>query len=435
MGLIKAATGAISGALADQWLEAFEAGDMGDTTVMAPGIKLRRGDRRDSNYKGTAQVVSNGSKIIVNENQCMLLVDGGKIVSYTAEPGYYTVDNSTAPSVFNGQLGDSVKETWERFKFSGSTPLQQKIYFINMQEIKNIAFGTVNPVNYFDEFYNAELYLRAHGYFSIRITDPIKFYREAIPRDAQHVNVEDIHKLYLSEFLTAFQAAINQMSADHERISYVASQSQKLAQYMSTVLDDDWNDRRGMVIESVGINSISYDEDSKNLINLRNKGAMLSDATVREGYVQGSVAEGIKAAGSNSAGAAQAFMGMGIGMQASGGPMSAFSTTNQNQMQQQAAEKQAAKEEAAAQAAAAAAAGAWTCECGQQNTGKFCQNCGKPQPAPAETWTCECGQENGGNFCSNCGKPRPAAPSVCPKCGKEVEPGANFCPSCGEKLK
>ncbi|MBC3517136.1 SPFH domain-containing protein [Neobittarella massiliensis] len=445
MGIIKAAMNAIGGGLADQWLEVYEAYDMGDDTVMSPGVKVRQGDRRDQNYKGTADLISNGSIIQVNQNQFMLLVDGGKVVDYTAEPGYYKVDNSSAPSLFNGQFGEALKETFERVKFGGVSPLQQKVYFINLQEIKNIAFGTVNPINYFDNFYGAELFLRAHGFFSIKITDPLKFYAEAIPRNAAKVDITDIHKLYLSEFLTALQTSINQMSADGERISFVASKGQQLANYMSTVLDDDWNEKRGMIVESVGISSISYDEDSKKLINQRNQGAMLADASIREGYVQGAMARGMEAAGSNSAGAAAAFMGMGMGSQVGGGFVGAASASNQAQMQRQQPEPAAASgaepTPSPVPTPTPAPAG-WTCPaCGEKdNGGKFCQNCGAAKPAPAEVWTCPaCGQqENKGKFCSNCGAKRPEGPepgTVCPDCGWQGEQPVKFCPECGKKLQ
>ena len=151
MGIIKAMGQAVSGNLADQWLEAIEANDMGERTVFTNGVLVRKGE----NVKGSSDVVSNGSLIHVYDNQFMLLVDGGKIVDYTAEPGYYKVDNSSMPSLFNGQFGDSLKDAFTRMKFGGQTPTAQKVYFINLQEIKGIKFGTRNPINYFDNFYNA----------------------------------------------------------------------------------------------------------------------------------------------------------------------------------------------------------------------------------------------------------------------------------------
>ncbi len=414
MGIIRAAAQAASGGLRDQWLEVYEPDGMGERTVFASGVKTRRGQ----NTKGTDETVSNGSVIHVYDNQFMMLVDGGKIVDYTAEPGYYTVDDAAMPSLFQGQLEDAVRESLTRIRFGGQTPARQKVYYINLQEIKGIKFGTRNPINYFDNFYNAELFLRAHGTYSIKITDPVRFYAEAIPRNAAHVEIEDINEQYMAEFLEALQSAINQMSADGIRISYVPSKGRELGKYMANVLDEDWRQMRGMEIQSVGIASVSYDERSTELINMRNEGAMLGDPMVREGYLQGHMARGLEAAGSNGGGAMAGFVGMGVGMQAGGGMMGAASAANMQQMQMQ-------KE----QDAAAAGNGSWTCECGHVNTGKFCSECGKPKPKAPEAWTCSCGAENTGKFCSECGKPKPSGEWIC-SCGA-VNKG-KFCSECGK---
>lgn len=408
MGLIKAAAEAVGRSFADQWLEVFEPDNMGDQTVFASGVRIRKG----SNVKGTDNTVSNGSVIHVYENQFMMLVDGGKIVDYTAEPGYYKVDNSSLPSLFNGQFGDTFKETFNRIRYGGATPTLQKVFYVNLQEIKGIKFGTRNPINYFDNFYNAELFLRAHGTYSIKVVDPLRFYAEAIPRNKDHVEISEINEQYISEFLEALQSSINQMSADGIRISHVASKGMELGSYMEKALDEKWNQLRGMEIQSVGIASISYDEESQKLINMRNQGAMLSDPTIREGYVQGALARGMEAAGSNANGSMAGFMGVGMGMNTAGNMMGAASAANMQQMQMNQAAQNAASNAAAfggsstgAGSNAAGGAGTWTCECGHVNDGKFCPECGKPRPA--SEWICECGHVNTGKFCSECGKMRP----------------------------
>ena len=463
MGIIKAVTTAVGGALADQWLEAVEPDDMGDRTVFVRGVQVRRG--KGSNTKGSSDIVSDGSVIHVYPNQFMMLVDGGKIVDYTAEEGYYKVSHSSMPSMFNGQFGEALKESFNRIRFGGVTPGAQKVYYVNLQEIKGIKFGTRNPVNYFDNFYNAELFLRAHGTYSIKVTDPIKFYAEVIPKNADHVEIDSINEQYLSEFLEALQTSINQMSAEGTRISYVTSRSRELGQYMAQTLDEEWTRMRGMEIQAVGIASITYDEESQNLINLRNRGAMMSDPSIREGYVQTTIAEGLKNAGSNDSGAMAGFMGMGMGMQMGGGFMGAASNTNMQQMQMNQAPGQmpgntgmpgmgghpmggqpagnqpmggqpmgnqpmgnqpsgvqpagsqwaVPNQMAGTQPGSAGMAGqmpgtqpgsAWTCPgCGTSNTGKFCGECGHPRPDTP--WTCACGNINTGKFCSDCGKPRP----------------------------
>lgn len=408
MGIIRAVTDAVSGALADQWLEVIEPDQMSDRTVFTAGVQMRQGER-NSNTKRTSAVVSNGSVIHVYPNQFMLLVDGGKIVDYTAEEGYYNVNNSSEPSLFNGDLGDSVKESFNRVRFGGTTPYAQKVFYVNLQEIKGIKFGTTNPVNYFDSFYNSELFLRAFGTYSIKVVDPIKFYTEAIPKNAEHVDISDINEQYLSEFLGALQAAINQMSADGVRISHVTSKNMELSRYMADILDDDWKDLRGMEVVSVGLAGLSYSEESQKLINMRNQGAMLSDPNVREGYVQGSVARGLEAAGSNSAGSMAGFMGMGLGMNAGGSFVGAASQANQAQRE----------------AAARPAAPAEPADAPKQEA----------PAASADDWTCECGSKNhGGKFCPNCGKARPTA-RFCTNCGEKLSPNAKFCPNCGTKVE
>lgn len=416
MGIIKAVTGAVGQTLADSWQEIFEPNDMGERTVFTNGVLVRKGQ----NVKGTSNTVSNGSVIHVYDNQMMLLVDGGKIVDYTAEPGYYTVNNSAMPSLFNGELDQSIMETFNRIKFGGGTPVMQKVFYINLQEIKGIKFGTRNPINYFDSFYNAELFLRAHGTYSIKITNPLQFYAEAIPRNAERVEIEQINEQYLNEFLQALQSAINQMSADGTRISHVTSKALELGKYMANILDEEWEKMRGMEIQAVGLGSISYDEESQKLINMRNDGAMLgTDFNVMRGMAVKNITEGVRDAGSNANGAMTGFMGVGMGlnsMNATLGGLNSLQTPNDMG--------------AIAPAGQKPAASGWNCECGQSNTGKFCSNCGKP--APKAVWTCECGQTNEGKFCSNCGKPAPAGSWTC-ECGQTNE--GKFCSNCGKARK
>lgn len=436
MGIVKAITNAIGGGFSDQWLEVFEADDMGDQTVFTSGVKIRKGQ----NTKGTDNTVSNGSIIHVYDNQFMMLVDGGKIVDYTAEPGYYKVDNSSLPSLFNGELGETVKETFSRIKFGGQTPTMQKVFFLNLQEIKGIKFGTRNPINYFDSFYNSELFLRAHGTYSIKITNPLQFYAEVIPRNAERVEIDSINEQYLSEFLEALQSAINQMSADGTRISFVSSKTRELGKYMSDILDEDWNKDRGMIIASAAVASLSYDEESQKLINTRNEGAMLSDPTIAQGYMVKNMSEGIKNAGSNAGGSMAGFMGVGMGASTMGNMMNGFTQMSQNlagtqqngQMQQAMGQAAGAAPQGGMAAGTANAAGGWTCECGAVNTGKFCSECGKPMPAPANEWTCECGHVNTGKFCSECGKPMPAPVSAEWTCECGTVNTGKFCSNCGK---
>lgn len=402
-GIFQAGLNAIKGNLGDQWLEAIEPNGMGEGVVFCSGARLRPDDERAGNRKGTPDVISNGSYIHVYDNQAMLLVDNGAIVDFSAEPGRFEVENSSTPSVFKGQLPESVRDTFERFKFAGGTPNKQLAFYVNLQEIKGIKFGTPQSIQYFDAFYNAELFIRCHGTFSIKIVDPILFYREAIARNATHVHIDDIKEQYLSEFLEGLQAAINQLSIDGIRVSQVTAKTVELSRYMRDALDEDWLKLRGIEIVSVGIASLSYDEQSRKIIDMRSEAGVFSDPNVREAYVQTSIARGIEAAGSNEAGATTAFWGMGMGMQAGGNFMQSASASNQASM---AAQQQQA---AGASGVSAPAAASWACtKCSAQSVGNFCSTCGEARPAAPAA----------GAFCTNCGHQfEGERPRFCSQCG------------------
>lgn len=407
MGIIKAAIDSVAGGLADQWIEVIEPDEMSATTVMTKGVFVRKDSKRGANKKGTSDVITDGSVIQVYPNMMMILVDGGKIIDYSAEEGYYIVENNAAPSMFSGNLKGAIAESFNRLKFGGTTPQKQQVYYINLQEIKGLKFGTSSPINYFDNFYNAELFLRAHGTYSVRITDPLLFFANAVPRDQTRVDMNDINEQFLAEFLTALQTAINQMSADGERISYVPSKSMALSHYLADILDDSWRSLRGVEIVSAAVASISYSDDSTKLINMRNQGAMLGDPSVREGYVQGAMARGMEEAGKNPNGAMSGFMGVGMGMNASGNYFGQASQTNQQQMQQQNQAQQNSTD-------------SWTCpQCGTENQGKFCANCGTAKPEanqPKLEMKCAACEtiidlsKGIPKFCPNCGKPFQGVP-------------------------
>ena len=413
MGLIKAAGKALKTGFADQWLDVIEPYEMGDKTVFTVGVRTRKGE----NVKGSDNLLSKGSVIRVYDNQFMMIVDGGKVVDYTTEPGYYTVDMHAEPSVFSGgDLGDNavaaIKNTFERIKFGGETAKEQRVFYINLQEIKGIKFGTRTPINYFDNFYNAELFVRAHGTYSVRIINPLQFYAEAVPRNVEYLEITDINEQYISEFLQALQTSINQMSADGTRISFLTSKAMELGKYMANVLDEDWTQMRGIEVQSVGIASISYDEKSQEIINKRNEAAIYTDPNIARGHLVGSMGEAMKSAGANGAGAMNGFLGMGMSMNMGANILGQMPAASVPQQSAPAVPK---------------AENTWTCGCGAENTGKFCAECGKP--APAKGWICVCGAENTGKFCTECGKPAPAKDWVC-SCG--AKNSGKFCMECGK---
>ena len=415
MGIIRAAVNSVTGALADSWLEVIEAAPMANNDVIVPGQAVDQ-KGRSQNKKGGENLVSNGSIIHVLDNQFMIMVDGGKIVDYTAEPGYFKVDNSSLPSLFNGQFKDSIKESFGRIRYGGISSTSQRVFFINLQEIRGIKFGTQNPIQYFDNFYESELFMRLHGTYSIKITDPFKFYMEVIPREVITNNQKYTFEMpaiqqYNDEFVAELSTAFNQYSADGFRVSHIASKTREMGKYMADALDEDWNQLRGFQVLSVGMQAPSYDEESQQIINERSRMASqvsyLKDGANQQAYMAKSVGEGISGAGNNPGGAAIGFMGMNMAQNMGAGVMGSYMQNPQYGTPQQQAPQQQQPQQPQQ---AAPAQGGWTCACGAVNTGKFCSECGSKKPdAPKK------------RFCTNCGAELSENTKFCPECGTKAE--------------
>jgi membrane protease subunit (stomatin/prohibitin family) len=218
--------------------------------------------------------------------------------------------------------------------------------------------------------------------------------------------------------------ALHKMGAGGEDVQYNRLQSQqvKLAKYMNEVLDEDWLQGRGMIVEKVAVMSVTPDDESRKRIQDMDDGLMFgNNPQMAAGYqIKGSV-DAMKTAAGNQAGAGVGMMGVGLVGGFNGSAMNpgnqGMAFLQQQQMMQQQQQMQ--------QQAAAPAAAGWTCSCGQGgNQGKFCANCGSPKPADPGSWTCSCGQAgNTGKFCANCGSPKPAdaAGWTCSKCGKTYD--------------
>ena len=419
MGIIRAAVNAVGGGLADSYLDAYRAYNMGPRTAVCPGVFADDGTGRNTNTKRANNVISNGSKIYVDANQLMCLVDGGKVVDYSAEPGYYTVSNSTAPSLFNGEFKKTFSDVWDRIKFGGNQYKEQRVIYINLRAMEGIKFGTRTPVPYFDEKYQIDVAVRAFGTFSVKIVEPWKFFNDVIPHECvmegASLDVEGfLNDTFMSEYLGALGEALSNMSVEGIPLSRIPTQTSKLSMYMRDALDAVWKEHRGIEIVNVGISSITYDDATQKLLQKRNEAAIFTDPSMREAYVQTSIADGMKAAGSNPNGAGNAFMAMNMGMNAAGGFMNTASNNNMQQMQQ-------------------ANVGGWDCSCGHKgNTGKFCAECGAKKPEPAGSWKCVCGTVNTGKFCAECGTKKPESDTWDCSCGHKGNTG-KFCAECGSK--
>ncbi|MDR1295764.1 MAG: SPFH domain-containing protein [Bifidobacteriaceae bacterium] len=412
MGLIKAAVSAIGGNLADQWLDAIQPASMGPRTLAVRGEPLHTG-RRTSNRRGTPGYISHGSRIVVPVSTAMILTDGGAVGSFTAEPGYYTVDAASAPSIFSGDLGASVRDAWTRFTFGGSPPVRQVALFVNLREMRDVKFGTSAPVTYFDSFYQAELSLRAHGVYSFQVTDPLLFFKNVCPPDSTRVDVEDIEGQLLAEFCSALQSAISRLSMEGYRISHMPAAAEELNRHMDDALDTKWRHLRGIEILSTAIASISYTEESQRLVAMRSQGAMMAAPGVGNAFAQSAVAEGLRAAGSNPSGAMGAFAGMAMGAGAAG---SALFT-------------------AGSPPAPPSADGVLPRQPATSPHGGGTPPAPGPLPVAAQGGAGAPGEDGDQN--QPVAQDRPTSPTrvgrrFCPGCGAPLPPDARFCPGCGE---
>ncbi len=421
MGLIKAAFGAFGSTLGDQWREYFYCESMPDTILVSKGSKRVSG--RSSNRKGSDNVISNGSVIAVNEGQCAMVVQQGQIVEFTAEPGEYTWDSSTEPSIFYGGLGQGIRGSWETFKrrftFGGDTAKDQRVYFFNLKEIMGNRYGTPTPVPFRVVDANIgldmDISIRCNGEYSYRISDPMLFYKNVCGNVTENYTRDQFDGQLKTEFLTALQPAFARISAMGIRYSALPGHTMELAEAMNSVLSEKWGSLRGIRVVSVGVNAVSASAEYEATIKELQKSAVFRNTNMAAAHMVQAQAEAMKAAASNENGAMMGFMGMGMAQQAGGLNANALYQMNPQQPAQ-------------------APTDGWKCKCGTVNTGKFCTECGAPQG-----WVCSCGNVNRGKFCSACGAKKPESEPLyrCDKCGWEPEDPKHppkFCPECGDRF-
>lgn len=400
MGLISALSAAAGSALADSWREYFYCESMAADVIITKADK--RTGKKSSNTKGSDNIISNGSIIAVADGQCMILVDQGKVTEICAEPGEFVYDSSSEPSLFYGNLGENIvatfKQIGKRFTMGGDTGKDQRVYYVNTKELIGNKYGTANPVPFRVVDNNIgldmDIEIRCHGEYSYRVSDPILFYTNVAGNVSGVYKREQIDSQLKSELLTALQPAFARISEMGIRYSALPGHADDIADALNDVLSKKWGELRGIKIVSFGVSSVTASEEDEKMIKDLQKSKALSSAQMAAGAMTSATADAMRAAASNTNGAMMAFAGMNMAQQAGG--------INTQQLFQMGA-AQAAPQQPVQQAAPAQAAG-WTCSCGQVNTGKFCSNCGQPQPNGP--WTCSCGQVNTGKFCSNCGSPR-----------------------------
>ena len=434
MGLIKALSGAVGGTLADQWKEFFYCDALSSDTLMVKGEKRITG--RSSNTKGNDNIISNGSGIAVADGQCMMIVEQGKIVEVCAEPGQFTYDKSTEPSIFTGPLGKGILDTFKtigkRFTYGGDTGKDQRVYYFNTKELIDNKFGTPNPIPFRVVDRNIgldiDVSVRCSGVYSYKIADPLLFYTNVCGNVEKAYTRDTIDGQLKTEFISALQPAFGRLSELGLRPNQIVAHNTDLENAMNSALSAKWGELRGLQVVSIALGSVTLPEEDAELIKKAQHAAILRDPSMGAATLVGAQAEAMKAAAANENGAMMGFMGLGMATQAGG-----MNAQNLYQMGQQARQQQPQ----APAAPASAPAYAWKCSCGATVTGKFCTECGAKKPE--DGWTCpSCGATgNKGKFCSECGTKKPEGAPLfrCDKCGWEPEDPAHppkFCPECGD---
>ncbi len=464
MGLIKAGIGALGGTLADQWKEFFYCEALPNNVLMRKGEK--RITSRSSNTKGNDNIISNGSGIAVADGQCMIIVEQGKVVEVCAEPGEFTYDSSTEPSIFAGSLGQSIVNTFKligkRFTYGGDTGKDQRVYYFNTKEILDNKFGTPSPIMF--EVVNKRIgiartvQVRCNGVYTYQITDPLVFYTRLCGNVEYQFTRDQIDAQLKTEFVDALQPALGALSELELRPAQLPAKANELKQAMNDALKQEWIENRGISVGKIALNPITLTPDDMKKINEMEDAASIgSNPFMMAGRMTDATASALEKASENEGGAMHGFLGMGMAGNAMGGGFNAAQSfynqglQMQQQQQQQAAPAPAADSwkcscgatvtgkfctECGAKKPGPEAADGWKCSCGAVNTGKFCTECGSPKPTE-DGWTCSCGAVNKGKFCQNCGSKKPAGAPLyrCDKCGWEPEDPQNppkFCPECGD---
>ena len=431
MGLIKAGIGALGGTLADQWKEFFYCEAMPKEVLVTKGQKRVSG--RSSNTKASDNIISSGSGIAVADGQCMIIVEQGKVIEVCAEPGEFTYDASTEPSIFSGSLGNSIKETFKtigkRFTYGGDTGKDQRVYYFNTKELIDNKFGTPNPIPFrvvdTKIGLDVDVSVRCSGVYSYKIADPLLFYTNVCGNVEREYTRDELDGQLKTEFISALQPAFGKLSDLEMRPNQIVSHNTELEEAMNTALSAKWGELRGLKVVSIALGSVTLPDEDAEMIKQAQRTAIMRDPTMAAATLVGAQADAMKAAAANENGAMTGFMGMGMAMNAGGGmnAQNLFAMGQQNQQAQQ--------------AAPAPAASGWKCACGATATGNFCPECGAKKPADADGWTCSCGAVNKGKFCQNCGAKKPEGAPLyrCDKCGWEPEDPKNppkFCPECGD---
>lgn len=330
MGFIKAFTGSLGGAFADQWKDYYiPMPNVPGTAAVFPAVPQGTNNGRGSNTKGSENIITNGSKIIVPDNMALITLQDGAITGCITEPGgfIFTSEDPNSKSMFSGGgiIASTITQSWERFKFGGQPGSEQLAIYVNLKEIPNNRFGTQSEIYWDDAYLNAQVGAITRGTYTLKIIDPILFIKNFVPASYLRPGAEifdfadmdnDAGAQLFNEVVSSLSAAFSNYTNDPSkgnRITKIQGDQIGFAQSLSKAVEDaySWKTDRGLEIIKVAIQAIEYDEDTKKLLSDVKKADALS-GTRGNSFMQQSVARGFQAAGEKGGVGSMAFMGMGM---------------------------------------------------------------------------------------------------------------------------
>ncbi len=334
MGLIQAAIGSIGGALADQWKDFHTVPDgLPATAALFAAVPRGTNAGRGSNTRGSTNIITNGSRIVVPEGYGLLLMQDGAITAYVGEAGAYEwrSDDLQSKSIFSGGgLFESlILQSWERFKFGGMPGSQQAAYFVALKELPDNRFGTQSEIYWDDRYLNAQVGAITRGSYTLQIADPIRFVKSFVPArylqpgevfdftDLDNAAAGQLFNEVVSSLAPAFSAYTND-PAKGNRITRIQQDSSGFAASLSDAVESAyrWKIDRGLVIAKTAIVSIEYDANTRELLKTVQRADALAGARGNSN-LQASVAAGFQAAGENAG--VGGIMGVGIAAGGVGG--------------------------------------------------------------------------------------------------------------------
>ena len=368
MGIIKATASAIRGAAADQWKEAFMAGEMGGDMLITRAQRLTN---QNSANNGSGEVITDGSVIIVGEGECAVATEGGKVIGVYDQPGEQIFRSKQSGGIFSGGLGAFAKDVGRRIAFGGEITVSQRLYYINTKELtggtiraEGIALRFRDPVTGLDMDGGVSCY----GSYTFRIADPALFYRAAIRSERERC-YSDLLQQMNSEVASALQPALAKLAEEGIRPNELPQHTQALCEQLRQGMSDKWSGLRGIEVYSVALDSVRILDAA--MMRQLQRDAVLKDPTMASAHLTAAKADAMQSAAANESGA-----GMLL---------------------------------AAILGKAPAEHAEWKCRCGTENKGRFCTQCGEKKPENIPQYACvKCGWQS---------KRRMNPPKFCPACG------------------